>query len=221
MFKVLTSIFIFTMLSHAKSNTETIKIGKEIFAKCAVCHGADGRKKALGKSEIIGGRPAEEIERKVKEYKAGTGSLYGKIMKGNVISLSDYDIRNVAEYISSLDKQSEAAIRMEREKIATRIERTEKIEKAKKASRIKRVKKTIGKMINSDKIEYKHLFINPDDAVCGYIRAMNRDTGLFSNYKKFVSYPIDGEEIVSAEDRYGKSPMFDDMWYKACGKYLN
>ncbi len=78
--------------------------GKAVFAKCVSCHGADGKTKALGKSEIIAGQPAAELEKKLQEYKAGTRNVagMGMLMKGQVGPLSDEDIKAVAEYISSL-----------------------------------------------------------------------------------------------------------------------
>ena len=78
--------------------------GKELFAKCAGCHGADGKTKALGKSAVIAGEPAEDIEKKLHEYKAGTRNVagMGMLMKGQVASLSDEDIKALAAYIASL-----------------------------------------------------------------------------------------------------------------------
>jgi len=78
--------------------------GKATYAKCVSCHGADGKTKALGKSEIIAGQSAADLEKKMQEYKAGTRNVagMGTLMKGQVASLSDEDIKAVAEYISSL-----------------------------------------------------------------------------------------------------------------------
>ena len=78
--------------------------GKAIYAKCVSCHGADGKTKALGKSEVIAGQSAADLEKKIQEYKAGTRNVagMGMLMKGQVASLSDEDIKAVAEYISSL-----------------------------------------------------------------------------------------------------------------------
>ena len=78
--------------------------GKSVYAKCVSCHGADGKTKALGKSEIIAGQAAADIEKKLQEYKAGTRNVagMGMLMKGQVGPLSDEDIKAVAEYISSL-----------------------------------------------------------------------------------------------------------------------
>ncbi len=78
--------------------------GKAVYAKCVSCHGADGKTKALGKSEIIAGQAAADLEKKLQEYKAGTRNVagMGMLMKGQVTPLSDEDIKAVAEYISSL-----------------------------------------------------------------------------------------------------------------------
>ena len=78
--------------------------GKALFAKCAGCHGADGKTAALGKSAIIAGQPAADLETKIAGYKAGTLNTagMGALMKGQVSGLSDADIKAVASYISGL-----------------------------------------------------------------------------------------------------------------------
>ncbi len=78
--------------------------GKALFAKCSSCHGADGKTKALGKSAVIAGQPAADLETKIKGYKAGTRNTagMGALMKGQVGSYSDEDIKAVAAYISGL-----------------------------------------------------------------------------------------------------------------------
>ena len=78
--------------------------GKALFAKCAACHGADGKTSAMGKSAIIAGQSAADLEKKISEYKAGTRNVagMGMVMKGQVASYSDADIKAVASYISGL-----------------------------------------------------------------------------------------------------------------------
>jgi len=78
--------------------------GKALFAKCAGCHGADGKTKALGKSEVLSGQSAADLETKIAGYKAGTLDVAGMggLMKGQVASYSDDDIKAVAAYISGL-----------------------------------------------------------------------------------------------------------------------
>jgi len=78
--------------------------GEAAYAKCAGCHGKDGKTKALGKSEVIAGQSAADIEKKMAEYKAGTRDVagMGTLMKGQVASMSDEDIKAVSAYISAM-----------------------------------------------------------------------------------------------------------------------
>ena len=78
--------------------------GKALFAKCAGCHGANGEKPALGKSEVIKGWDAAKAEEAINGYKAGTRNVHGMggLMKGQVAALSDEDVKAVATYISTL-----------------------------------------------------------------------------------------------------------------------
>jgi len=77
--------------------------GKALAAKCAGCHGADFSKKALGMSKVVKGWPADKIVKALEGYKAGTfgGAMKG-VMKGQVASYSDADIKAVAKYIAGL-----------------------------------------------------------------------------------------------------------------------
>ena len=78
--------------------------GAALFKKCAGCHGAKGEKKALGKSAVIAGLDAATIEKDLHGYKAGTLNKHGMgmLMKGQVASLSDAQIKELAQYISGL-----------------------------------------------------------------------------------------------------------------------
>ncbi len=78
--------------------------GAALFKKCAGCHGAKAEKKALGKSAVIAGQDAAKTEAALKGYKAGTLNTHGMggLMKGQVASYSDADIKAVAEYIAGL-----------------------------------------------------------------------------------------------------------------------
>lgn len=73
-----------------------------IYKVCAGCHGADGSKAALGKSQVIKGWDAKKTEDALLGYKNKT---YGGVMKGlmtsQVSSLSDEEIKAVSEYIST------------------------------------------------------------------------------------------------------------------------
>jgi len=78
--------------------------GAALFAKCAGCHGQNGEKAALGKSAVIKGQDAAKTEEQLKGYKAGTLNQHGMgaLMKGQVASMSDADIKAVSEYIAGL-----------------------------------------------------------------------------------------------------------------------
>jgi cytochrome c553 len=73
-------------------------------SKCASCHGADGKTKALGKSAVIKGQSAAVLLKKLQGYKAGTLNVngMGAVMKGNVATLDAKALSEVATYISKL-----------------------------------------------------------------------------------------------------------------------
>ena len=75
------------------------------YKKCAGCHGLNAEKKALNKSEIIKDWDAARIENALKGYKNGTygGTMKG-LMKSQVSSLSDKEIVELAQYITTLNK---------------------------------------------------------------------------------------------------------------------
>jgi len=78
--------------------------GKAAYAKCAGCHGVNGKTKALGKSAVVAGQPAADLEAAIAGYKAGTRNVagMGMLMKGQVASMSEGDIKAVAAYMSGL-----------------------------------------------------------------------------------------------------------------------
>ena len=77
---------------------------QKIYAKCAGCHGKNGEKSALGKSQIIGAGDKDTLFYLLKEYKSGELNQYGmgQLMKGQVAGLSDSELELVADYISKL-----------------------------------------------------------------------------------------------------------------------
>ena len=78
--------------------------GKAAYAKCAGCHGADGKTKALGKSAVVAGQSVADLAAALAEYKAGTRNVsgMGMLMKGQVASMDDATITAVSEYMSGL-----------------------------------------------------------------------------------------------------------------------
>jgi len=78
--------------------------GAAMFQKCAACHGAKGEKAALGKSEVIAGWSSAKTLDALKGYKAGTRNTkgMGAIMKGQTATLSDGDMKSLADYVAGL-----------------------------------------------------------------------------------------------------------------------
>jgi len=78
--------------------------GAAAFAKCAGCHGANGEKAALGKSAIIKGQDAAKTVEQLSGYKAGTLNQHGMgaLMKGQVASMDDATMKEVADYIAAM-----------------------------------------------------------------------------------------------------------------------
>ena len=78
--------------------------GAAAYAKCAACHGADGKTKALGKSPVIAGQSKDDLVTKINGYKAGTLNVagMGNLMKGQVAAMDDAAIDSVATYISTM-----------------------------------------------------------------------------------------------------------------------
>ncbi len=88
----------------AVADTAKSVAGVAAYAKCAGCHGVDGKTKALGKSAVIAGQSKEELVTKLNAYKAGTRDEadMGTLMKGQIAPMSDADIEVVSEYVSNL-----------------------------------------------------------------------------------------------------------------------
>jgi len=78
--------------------------GSALFQKCVACHGAKAEKAALGKSEVIAGWKADKTLDALKGYKAGTRNTkgMGAIMKGQTATLSDADMKTIADYVAGL-----------------------------------------------------------------------------------------------------------------------
>ncbi len=85
------------------STTFAATDGAALYKKCTGCHGVNGEKKALGKSQVIKGWEESKTITALKGYKDGTygGAMKG-LMKGQVASLNDEKIQALAKYIATL-----------------------------------------------------------------------------------------------------------------------
>ncbi|WP_258238501.1 c-type cytochrome [Arcobacter sp. CECT 8986] len=90
-------------MNNIISSSKSTQVGKQLFLKCSGCHGLNGEKQALGKSQIIQGWDKQKVIDALNGYKNGTyGSAMKGVMKSQVLSLSDDEISQLGEYISSL-----------------------------------------------------------------------------------------------------------------------
>ncbi len=82
--------------------------GAATYSKCVGCHGSAGEKKALGKATVLQNVSKEDINKALLGYKAGTLSKFrmGGLMKSQVSKLSDDEILELSEYISTFKKDS-------------------------------------------------------------------------------------------------------------------
>jgi len=69
-------------------------------AKCAECHGMDGKEASVSGKAIAGGSGALA---KLTGYKNGTfGGDQKALMQGNVATISDSDLQSIASYVDTL-----------------------------------------------------------------------------------------------------------------------
>jgi len=82
------------------------EVGKTLYKKCSACHGDKGQNKALGKSDVIGLISEKELYISLKGYKEGKINKHnmGPLMKGQLITTTDNEMKTLATYISKLQK---------------------------------------------------------------------------------------------------------------------
>ncbi|UTJ07925.1 c-type cytochrome [Arcobacter roscoffensis] len=90
-------------MTKEKEEAKPAVNGQALFASCAACHGQNGEKAALGKSQIIKGWDKQQVLDALNGYKNGTygGAMKG-VMTGQVATKTDAEIDALATYISNL-----------------------------------------------------------------------------------------------------------------------
>jgi len=89
--------------TEAKDSTADAGKGKGLYLKCAGCHGQNGEKEALGKSQVIKGWEASKVVTALKGYKDGSyGGVMKGVMKSQVANLSDEEVDALGAFISTL-----------------------------------------------------------------------------------------------------------------------
>jgi len=72
--------------------------------RCSVCHGIDGRQKAMRKTNAISDMSEAKIARDLKGYKNGNINRYGMagLMRAQVKSYTEEQINMLSKYIPTL-----------------------------------------------------------------------------------------------------------------------
>ncbi len=86
------------------TNMEFVR-GKELYdLRCASCHGADGKRAAMGQSNLLTGKSQSQLEQVIEGYRSGQfeRGTTAAAMQGRAANLSDYDVTALARYISTL-----------------------------------------------------------------------------------------------------------------------
>lgn len=98
--QMLTILGITAILGTGLSASE----GSDLYKKCVACHGVDGKKSALGKSNFIGGVGSDIILADLRGYKEGTLNKKGMggLMSGQVKNTTDKQLNTLSVYISQL-----------------------------------------------------------------------------------------------------------------------
>ena len=95
-----------TMQKVVKSSKETANSeidAKQLYVKCAGCHGQKAERKALNMSQVIQGWDKAKIIEAIKGYQSDTyGGAMKTVMAGQVATLTNEEIDVLASYISSL-----------------------------------------------------------------------------------------------------------------------
>lgn len=96
-------VFLFLSVNSMLLNAKT---GQQLYAQCSGCHGQEGDRAALGKSNLLQGQSLIELIQKLNDYrnKERNNKGMGLLMTGQVNDFSDKDIVNVATYISAFKK---------------------------------------------------------------------------------------------------------------------
>lgn len=101
--KIASTVEAVKVMAEPMKEAAPVVNGKALFGACAGCHGLNGEKQALGKSQVIKGWGEQKIIDALNGYKDGSygGAMKG-IMKGQVVTKSPEEIKALASFISKL-----------------------------------------------------------------------------------------------------------------------
>ncbi|MSN96471.1 c-type cytochrome [Campylobacter sp. FMV-PI01] len=97
-------LFIVSALMGLVSSSVFATDGATIYKKCVACHGAKAEKVYLNKIPALNTLEPDFMIESMKKYKSGEKNEFkmGAIMKGQMATLSEEDMKAVAEYIQTL-----------------------------------------------------------------------------------------------------------------------
>jgi mono/diheme cytochrome c family protein len=97
-------VSIFTVTEKkAVTKAELADIGQNLFtAKCAVCHGDKGQKRAYGKSRALNTLSLEDMTNSIRGYKGGTYDRGMGFLMSPFANISEEEVQGVHEYLQSL-----------------------------------------------------------------------------------------------------------------------
>ena len=94
-------ILLGSLLVFSHSNAANVENGQKIYKTCVQCHGEDGMGKLSQKAPAIKGQHAWYIVSSIKAFQIGKDRK-NPMMLPFIKNLSDSDIEDVAEYVSSM-----------------------------------------------------------------------------------------------------------------------
>lgn len=91
------------MVQMSEQQIVSSSVGKQLYLKCAGCHGKKAEKMALGKSKVVQGWSKDDIYNALIGYKDGTyGGVMKGVMKSQVASLNEIEVNTLSEYMAAL-----------------------------------------------------------------------------------------------------------------------
>jgi len=99
---ILTALFLAATVSSGTAVAGDPAAGKEKMQACMACHGEQGVGQA-GQYPILAGQHEDYLYHALKAYKEG--DRQNAIMSGQVSSLSDQDMRDLAAYYAAQDPE--------------------------------------------------------------------------------------------------------------------
>lgn len=126
-FRTLTTLFLSGILLAVPAEAADLEKGKEINGTCAACHGQFGQGGKRGEYPRIAGQRAGYIADQLKSFRARTRVNIPMFPYTQERELPDEDIRDVAEYLASIELPTKMPTFKGDEDALTRLNMVEKV----------------------------------------------------------------------------------------------